>query len=81
MAGYPARQREKAAQEWLLRRREQRHIHRTLSATQHSTQGNHQQLMEVMQTGIAGSRLLQALPARDKLIQGVPHRRGSRADG
>ncbi len=63
---------EEAAQERLFRLREQCHVHRALPATQYRAQGNHQNLMEVVQTGIAGSPVLKTLPARDKLIQGVP---------
>jgi len=80
MAGHSVHQLEEAAQERFLRLGEQRHIHRTLSATQHRAQGDHQQFVEVMQTSIAGSRVLQTFPARDELIQRILPRQVSHLD-
>ena len=57
-----------------------RHIDRALTAAQHGAQGNHQQLMEIVQGGIAGPRILQTLPAGDELIQHDLPRRGVRAN-
>src|SRR4051794_1877964 len=48
VAGQAIGKLEETAQEWLLRPREQPHIDRTLPATQHGTQGDHQQLIDVM---------------------------------
>ena len=69
MAGQAVLKLEEAAQERLLRLGEPRHVDRALPAAQHRAKRDHQQFMEVMQAGIAGSRVLQALPAGDKLIQ------------
>jgi hypothetical protein len=49
--------------------RERRHAGGTLVATQDGAQGYHQQLMPIMNTGIAGPRILQSFKAGDKLIQ------------
>src|SRR5271165_4301313 len=70
MAGQPVRQLEEPAQERLLRLREHRHVRRALPAAQHRTQRDHQKLVEVMQRGVAGSRVLETLSAGSKLIQG-----------
>jgi len=60
---------EEAAQERLLCHRERRHMCRALAAAEDSAQGDHQHFMVVVQAGIAGPRVLQPLPAGDKLIQ------------
>ena len=70
---------QKVAQERLFRFRKPSHVHRTLAATQHCTQRDHQQLMEVMQPGVPGSWVFQTLPAAGKLIQGVLPPQVSRA--
>src|SRR5208282_4760349 len=62
---------EEAAQERLLCHRECRHVGRTLAAAEYGAQGDHQKFVEVVQTGIAGPRVPQTLPAGDKLIQGA----------
>jgi hypothetical protein len=41
-----------------------------LAAAQHPAQRNDQKLVEVVQRGVSGSRILETLPAGDKLIQG-----------
>jgi hypothetical protein len=61
-----------------FRLREQGHVDRALPAAQDCAQGDHQKLMEVVQTCIAGSRVFKTLPKRRKLIQStlparVPH--------
>src|SRR5208283_1794503 len=79
MTGQAVHQLEETAQERLLRFRKHRHVHRALPAAQHCAQSNHQKLVEIMQRGISGSRVLKTLPARDKLIQGgLPRRRFKR---
>jgi hypothetical protein len=55
VAGHAVFQLEDAAQEWLFRLREQGH--RTFPAAQDGAQGDQQKLLEVVQTGIAGSRV------------------------
>jgi hypothetical protein len=80
MAGQAIGKLEETAQERLLRPREQPHINCALPTTQHGAQSNHQQLIEVMQSGIPGSRVLQLLPACGKLLQDAPPRRGVHAD-
>ena len=72
MAGHAVLQPEKAAQERLFGLGEQRHVHRALAAAQHRAQRDHQQLMEIVQTGIAGSRILQSL----QQAKTVPRRPG-----
>ena len=72
VAGHPIRQLEEAAQERLFRPGEQRHVHRALPAAQHRAQSNHQQLMEIVQPGIAGSWILHAFPAGGKLLPRRP---------
>jgi hypothetical protein len=62
---------EKAAQEPFLHLCEPRLVNRALAAAQDRAQSNHQQLMEVMQSRIAGSGVLQILPTGSKLIQGI----------
>jgi hypothetical protein len=41
-----------------------------LAAAQHRAERDDQKLVEVVQCGVAGSRILETLPAGDKLIQG-----------
>jgi hypothetical protein len=41
----------------------------TLGTTQDGAHGYHQQFMQVMKTGIAGSRILQSFKAGNKLVQ------------
>ncbi len=76
MAGQAIGKLEETSQESLLRPREQPHIDRTLPATQYGAQGDHQQLIEVMQSGIPGARVFQPLPACGKLIQDDLPKRG-----
>jgi hypothetical protein len=45
------------------------------SIAQHRSQSDHQKLMEVMQTGVPGSWILQTLSARRKLVEGLVKRR------
>jgi hypothetical protein len=71
MTGNAILQLEEAAQERLFRLCKQRHIDRPLVAAQHGAQSNQQKLMEIMQRGIACSRIIQTLSARGKLVQGV----------
>ena len=71
VAGQAVLQLEKAAQKGLFRFREPRHRHCTLTAAQHRAERDHQQLVEVVQPGIAGARVFQTLPAGDELIQDV----------
>src|ERR1022692_4470147 len=71
VAGHPIRKLEKAAQERLLGLREQRHVDRALTTAEHRAQSDHQQFMEIVQTGIAGSRVFQTLPASRKLVQAI----------
>jgi hypothetical protein len=52
-----------------------------LAAAQHRAKRNDQKLMEVVQRGVAGSRILETLPAGDKLIQGSLPRNVSDANG
>jgi len=71
VARHPVGQRQDAAQERLLGLRKQRHVHRTLPAAQHRAQRDEQKLVEVMQAGVAGPRVVQLVPARRKPIQGT----------
>jgi hypothetical protein len=80
VAGHAVFQLEDAAQEWLFRLREQGHVDRTLPAAQDGAQGDQQKLLEVVQTGIAGSRVFKILPKRGKLIQSTLKARVSHAD-
>jgi hypothetical protein len=64
VARRPVRQPENAAQKRLFGLGEQRHVDRALATAQHRAQRDHQNLMEIMQTCVAGSRIFQALPAR-----------------
>jgi hypothetical protein len=70
MAGHAMLKLEETPQERLFRRRERCHVHRALTAAQHRAEGDHQQVMEVVQTGIARPRVLQLLPAGNKLVHG-----------
>ena len=79
MAGHAILQLEKPAQEGLLRLREQAHVHRTLPAAQNRAHRYRQNLMKVVQCGIAGARVVQTIPAFDKAIQNHPPRRESSA--
>jgi hypothetical protein len=81
VAGHAMLELEKAAQERCFRRGEQCRVHRALAAAQERAKGNHQEVMEVVQTGIAGSRVLQFLPTDDELIQGNLPRHISRTGG
>jgi len=69
VTGQTLLQLEEAAQKRLLRLGEQRYIRRSLASAQHRAQSNDQKLIEVMQNGIAGARVFQALPTRGKLMQ------------
>lgn len=71
VAGHTVLKFEKAPQSRRLRLSEQCHIDRTLSATEGSASRNHKQLVEIVQTGIAGSWVLQALPARQKSVHRI----------
>ena len=71
VAGQAVPQCEETTQEWLFRAGEQRHVHRPLPAAQNRAQGDQKQLVEVVQGGIAGPWIVQALKARDKLLHGV----------
>src|SRR6202042_2059664 len=46
-----------------------RHIRGVLTTAQHRAQGDHQQVVELMQSGIASSWVLKALPAGTKFLQ------------
>ncbi len=59
-----------ADQERLLGLREQGHVDRALPTTQHGAQGNHQDLVEVVQPGVARTRVLEAVQTGDKLLHG-----------
>src|SRR5580658_4304041 len=48
-----------------------RHIRCVLTAAQHRAQGDHQQVMELMQSGIAGPRIIKTFPACTKFLQGI----------
>ena len=69
VAGQAILQLEEATQERLLRYGERRHVGRALTAAQDGAQGDHQQFVQVVQTGIAGPRVLQSFKAGDKLVQ------------
>jgi hypothetical protein len=58
-----------------------RHVCRTLTAAQDRAQGNHQQLVEIVQAGIAGPRVLQSNKAGDELVQHDLRRRLWHAGG
>ena len=81
VAGRAMLELEKAAQERLFRRGEQCHVDRTLAAAQDRAKGDHQEVVEIVQTGIAGARILQFLPAGNKLIQGDLPGHVSHAEG
>ena len=71
MAGHAVLQLQEPAQKRFLGFRKQRHVDRALPATQDRAQRDHQKFMEIMQRGIAGSRVIQTLPTGGKLIQGI----------
>ena len=78
MAGHAILELEKPAQERLLRLREQAHVHRALPAAQNRAHRYRQNLMKVVQRGIASARVVQTLPAFDKAIQNhLPRRKSS----
>jgi hypothetical protein len=78
MAGHAVLEVEKPAQERLLRLREQAHVHRALPAAQNRAHRYRQNLMKVVQRGIAGARVVQTLPAFEKAIQNhLPRRESS----
>jgi len=81
MAGQAILELEKPTQERLLRLRKQAHIHRALPAAQNRAQRDRQNLMKVVQRGIAGARVVQTVPAFDKAIQNNLPRRKSSATG
>ena len=51
------------------------------AATQHGAQRDHEQLMDVVQAGVAASRVGQVVPARDKQVQAVLQGRKSHPHG
>jgi hypothetical protein len=55
------------------------HVDRALAAAEHRAKSDHQQIVEVVQTGIAGSRVLQTFPTGNKLIQSIIPERTSYA--
>jgi hypothetical protein len=65
----------------LLRLGEFRHVRRVLATGKHRAKGNHQQIVEVVQSGVAGSRVFRAFPTRAKLFHGVLPGRISHAVG
>ena len=69
MAGNAILELEKSAQERLLRLGEKAHVHRALPAAQNRAHRYRQNLMKVVQRGIAGARVVQSVPAFDKAIQ------------
>ena len=77
MAGHAILELEKPAQERLLRLGEQAHVHRALPAAQNRAHRYRQNLMKVVQRGIAGARVVQTVPAFDKAIQDLLPRRES----
>jgi len=79
MAGHAILELKEPAQKWLLRLREQAHVHRALPAAQNRTHRYRQNLMKVVQRGIAGARVVQTIPAFDKAIQNHLPRRESAA--
>jgi hypothetical protein len=62
---------EKLPQERLLLARENRHVDRRLTARQDRAQGDHQDLQQIVSSGIAGPRILKCLKALRKTF----HRR------
>jgi hypothetical protein len=72
VAGNAIGQLQKAPQERFFRFREFRHVDRALATAQNSAESDHQKLMEIMQTRIAASRILQDVPATGKLFHGIP---------
>jgi hypothetical protein len=46
---------------------------------EHRAKNDHKQIVEVMQTGVAGARVLQTFPASNKLIQTIIRERFSHA--
>jgi hypothetical protein len=79
VAGNAILELEKSAQERLLRLGEQAHVHRALPAAQNRAHRYRQNLMKVMQSGVAGARVVQTVPAFDKAIQDLLPRRESAA--
>ena len=77
MAGHAVLEFEKAAQKRLLRLREQPHFHRTLAPAQNGAERYRQYLMEIVKRGIARARIVQPIPAGDKILQYDPPRRES----
>jgi hypothetical protein len=72
---------EKAAQEGLFGFGEPRHRHSALPAAQGGAERDYQQLVEIMQSGIPGSRIFQPFPARGNLLQGTLQRRIHQTEG
>src|SRR5208337_5602443 len=66
VAGHAILELEKSAQERLLRLGEQAHVHRALPAAQNRARRYRQNLMKVVQRGIAGARVVRTVPAFDK---------------
>jgi len=81
VAGDATLQNEEFAQKVLLGFREFRHIRRVLTAAKHRAQGNHQQIVEIMQSGIPGSGVFQTFPARAKFFQSILSGRVSHPTG
>ena len=69
VAGQAILELEEATQERLLRHGERRHVRGALTAAQNGAQGDHQQFVQVVQTSIAGPRILQSFKAGNKLVQ------------
>jgi hypothetical protein len=60
---------EKTAQERLFGNSERRHVRGALTSAEHSAQRDHQQLVEIMETGVAGPRVIKSFPSCHKPIQ------------
>jgi hypothetical protein len=60
MTGQAVLQAEELEQERFFRLGEFSHVRRVLAAAQDRAQGDHQQVLEIVQSGIAGSRVFQA---------------------
>jgi hypothetical protein len=76
MTGQAVLQTEELAQERFFRLGKFGHVRRVLPTAQDRAQGDHQQVVEIVQGGIAGSRVFETLPAGSNLFQSIPQRPG-----
>ena len=81
VAGDTVRRFEETAQKRFLRFGELRDIGGVLAAAHHLGQSDRQQIVQIVQSGIPGSRVLETLPARTEFFQSILPGRVSHATG